>query len=110
LNGIKTTQLRNLTTFPDNGKTLAELLKSKYTIQVEVMRMILEAEAMHLVLDALTAVGNDATAIKEYITALTSEHTRTGYFGDYYFDQGRTVAGLGFLVYELQDGNLVAVR
>jgi hypothetical protein len=35
---------------------------------------------------------------------------KTGYFGDYYFNEARTAEGLGFLVYEIQDGELVAVK
>jgi hypothetical protein len=35
---------------------------------------------------------------------------KAGYFGDYYFNDTRTAEGLGFFVYEIQDGQLIAVE
>jgi hypothetical protein len=35
---------------------------------------------------------------------------KSGYFGDYYFNEERTAEGLGFLVYEIQNGELIAVE
>jgi hypothetical protein len=71
---------------------------------------VLAAEAMDLMIEAVEKVGNNAEAIKDYITALSAQQPKSGYFGDYYFDDTRTAEGLGFLVYEIQDGQLVAVE
>jgi hypothetical protein len=65
---------------------------------------------MDLTLEAIERVGNNAEAIKNYITALSAQQPKSGYFGDYYFDDTRTAVGLGFLVYEIQDGQLVALQ
>jgi hypothetical protein len=72
--------------------------------------MVLSAEAMDLTLEALQNVGNNAEAIKDYFTAFNPEKKKSGYFGDYYFNKERTVEGLDFLVYELQDGELIIVE
>ncbi|MDR0607768.1 MAG: hypothetical protein LBG52_05500 [Candidatus Peribacteria bacterium] len=64
---------------------------------------------MDLTLEAIEQVGNNAEAIKEYITALSPENAKQGYFGDYYFTPERNAEGLGFLIYEIQEGALVAV-
>jgi hypothetical protein len=72
--------------------------------------MILEAEAMDLTLTALQEAGNNAEAIKTYFTALNEKNKKSGYFGDYYFTSERTAEGLGFLVYEIQNGKLVEVK
>jgi hypothetical protein len=71
--------------------------------------MTLDAEAMHLAIEAIQTVGNNAEAIKDYLTALNPNNLQAGYFGDYYFNAERTVEGLGFLIYAFQDGNLIAI-
>ncbi|MDR2415287.1 MAG: hypothetical protein LBD75_01360 [Candidatus Peribacteria bacterium] len=40
-NGIKTTRLKNLTSFPERGQTLAELFEEKFTIYTDVLWMVL---------------------------------------------------------------------
>jgi ABC-type branched-subunit amino acid transport system substrate-binding protein len=110
INGIKTTRLMNLSYFSESGQSLAEFFQKKFTIQSEVFRMILGAEVMDLTIEAIEKVGNNAEAIKDYFTALDEQKQKSGYFGEYYFNDERTAEGLGFLVYELQDGELVAVE
>jgi hypothetical protein len=109
LDKILTVGLKNLDNFPERGKQLAALFESTFTVN-SPLRMTLDAEAMQLAIDAIQAVGNDATAIKDYITSFNASHLKMGYFGDYYFNAERTAEGLGFLIYEFQDGNLVALQ
>jgi hypothetical protein len=79
-------------------------------IQSDVLWFVLGAEVMNLTLEAIEKVGDNAEAIKDYVTALHPENKKSGYFGDYYFTSDRNAEGLGFLVYEIQDGQLVAVE
>jgi ABC-type branched-subunit amino acid transport system substrate-binding protein len=77
LNGVKTTQLKNIQYFPEVGKTLGELFKDRFTINTDVLRMVLSAEAMDLTIEAIETVGNNAEAIKDYFTALNSQHQKS---------------------------------
>jgi hypothetical protein len=89
---------------------MAEYFKSHYDIKSDVIRFILGAEVMNLTLDAIDHVGNTAEAIKDYVTALNANNPKHGYFGEYYFSPERNAEGLGFLIYEIQDGALVAIE
>jgi hypothetical protein len=62
---------------------------------------------MSLAIDAIVAVGNDWTAIKDYFTSFNSNKPINWYFWDYYFTPKRDAYGLSFLVYEIQDWKLV---
>jgi hypothetical protein len=41
---------------------------------------------------------------------LNAQNPKSGYFGNYYFTPERNAEGLGFLIYEIQNGKLVAVE
>jgi ABC-type branched-subunit amino acid transport system substrate-binding protein len=101
LDGIKTVQLKSVEYFPEHGQNLVALFQQQFTVN-SPLRMTLDAEAMQIVLEAIATVGNDATAIKDYLTSFTPTHLKSGYFGDYYFNEERTAEGLGRLIYEFQ--------
>ena len=60
---------------------------NSYEVKSNPVFVILDAESLQLTIDAITMVGNDANAIREYIAAYDSENPRNGLFGDYYFDR-----------------------
>jgi hypothetical protein len=106
MNGIKTTQLVNLWYLPTSANNLVEEFKKIFTINVDPLWTVLEAEAASLVIEAITHVGNDGTAIKNYITNFNDNDPKNWYFGKYYFTPERQAHGLDFLVYEIKDGKL----
>lgn len=107
LNGIKTTQLVNLGALASSAKTLTEEMLKKFTINTDPLFSVLEADAMSLAIQAIVKVGNDWTVIKDYFTSFNSNKPINGYFWDYYFTPQRDAYGLSFLVYEIQDWQLV---
>ncbi|MDR0651508.1 MAG: hypothetical protein LBG59_09235 [Candidatus Peribacteria bacterium] len=108
LDHILTVGLKSLNHFPEHGQQLAAHFEDIFTVN-SPLRMTLDAEAIQLAIDAIQTVGNDAEAIKNYINSFNVSHLKSGYFGEYYFNDERTAEGLGFLVYEFQNGELVAL-
>ncbi|MFZ2150519.1 MAG: ABC transporter substrate-binding protein [Candidatus Absconditicoccaceae bacterium] len=107
LNGIKTTQLINLGSLASSAKILTEEMLKNFSINTDPLFSVLEADAMSLAIKAIVKAGNDGTAIKDYFTSFNSDSQIKGYFGNYYFTPQRDAHGLSFLVYEIQDGQLV---
>jgi len=107
LNGIKTTQLVNLWVLPSSAKNLTQEMLKNFKINTDPLFSVLEADAMSLAIDAIVAVGNDWTAIKDYFTSFNNKNKIKWYFGNYYFTPQRDAHWLSFLVYEIQDWQLV---
>jgi ABC-type branched-subunit amino acid transport system substrate-binding protein len=89
LNGMKTAGLKELAYFSASGKALAEEFVSQKLVTSNQVWGVLEAEAMALIIEAIEKVGNNAEAIKDYLTAFNADNLKSGYFGDYYFTPER---------------------
>ena len=107
LDGIKTTQLVNLWALPSSATNLTQDMLKQFTINTDALFSVLEADAMSLAIDAIKQVGNNGESIKNYFTSFDAKNPRKWYFGDYYFTPQRDAHGLNFLVYEIQDWQLV---
>jgi hypothetical protein len=85
-------------------------LKDGYEVKSSDVFVMLWADATDLVMDALVAVGNDATAIKDYIAGFTADKPREALIGDFWFDAEGDGQGITFVVKQAQGGELVVVE
>jgi hypothetical protein len=77
--------------------------RESYEVKSNPTFVVLDAESLQLAIDAITAVGNDANAIREFVAAYNAESPRDGLFGDYYFNRAGDGQGLRFVVQQMQD-------
>lgn len=63
-----------------------DMFLAKYPINSSSVFVVLEADAMQLAIDAVKKVGNDGTAIKDYIASFGPQKTISGLLGNYYFN------------------------
>ncbi|MDR0370075.1 MAG: hypothetical protein LBH96_06355, partial [Candidatus Peribacteria bacterium] len=60
--------LKSLDNFATSGKELATTLQDQGLVTENITWAVLAAEAMDLMIEAVEKVGNNAEAIKDYIT------------------------------------------
>lgn len=77
--------------------------RQSYDVKSNPTFVVLDAESLQLAIDAITMVGNDANAIREYIASYTQENPRDGLFGQYYFNRDGDGQGLSFIVQQIQN-------
>jgi len=109
-NGIKVVQFPPFEELDNKAVSFMDDYSNSYEVKSNPVFVILDAESLQLTIDAITMVGNDANAIREYIAAYDSENPRNGLFGDYYFDRDWDGQGLRFVVQQMQDWELIPVE
>lgn len=84
-----------------------DMFLAKYPINSSSVFVVLEADAMQLAIDAVKKVGNDGTAIKDYIASFGPQKTISGLLGSYYFNSKWDGQGLQFAIKKFTDGKLI---
>lgn len=106
-NGVKVVQFPPFDELDGKAVSFMDEYRQSYDVKSNPTFVVLDAESLQLAIDAITMVGNDANAIREYIASYTQENPRDGLFGQYYFNRDGDGQGLSFIVQQIQ--NWVAV-
>jgi len=109
-NGIKVVQFPPFEELDDKAVAFMDEYRESYEVKSNPTFVVLDAESLQLAIDAITAVGNDANAIREFVAAYNAESPRDGLFGDYYFNRAGDGQGLRFVVQQMQDWGLISVE
>ena len=104
---IKIAQLMPLEKMGSTAQKILDGFTSTYEVKSVPVWIVLEAETMNFILDAIKTVWSNGTAIRDYFTSFNANNQRNGYFGKYYFSPERDAAGLDFMMYQVKDGKLV---
>jgi len=108
VNGVKTTTLSDRLGW-DFSAVLADL-QNDYDVKSSNVFIMLLADSADLLIDAISEVGTDAEAVKNYISGFTQENPRVSLIGDFWFDAEGDGQWLQFVVKEARDGVLVEVE
>ena len=107
MEGIKFAQLMPLEKMGSNAQKTLDEYTSKYEVKSVPVWIVLEAETMNMILDAVKTVGANGTAIRDYFTSFNVNNERDWLFGKYYFSPERDAAGLDFMMYQVKDGKSI---
>lgn len=109
-NGVKVVQFPPFEELDDKAVAFMDEYRESYEVKSNPTFVVLGAESLQLAIDAISMVGNDANAIREFVAAYDMENLRDGLFGDYYFDRAGDGQGLRFVVQQMQNGELIPVE
>ena len=107
---MKTVILSELKDLGGDDVTITEEITDGYEVKSSDVFVLLWADGIDLVLDAIAEVGEDSAAIQQYIASFTADNPRESFFGDFYFDENGDGQGLTFTVMQAQNGELVAAE
>lgn len=85
-----------------NAGDFIDNFQSKHEIKSSPVFVLLEYEAINIVIDAVQANWYNTDSIRSYLEAVTNEKPRSGVFGSYYFDKNGDGQGIRFVVQKLE--------
>ena len=107
LNGVKIVQLMNFSSMWSKAAEFVNKIQEKYTVTSDPYLTVLEWETFLTALDAITNKWNNSELIKNYIYSFNANNLRDGLFWWYYFSSEREAVGLEYLIYEIQNWELI---
>jgi len=110
LENIKLAQLVSVDELWKQSALFIENFKKAFEVKSTPLFVILEAEAMQTVLDAIKAKWNDGEAIRAYIAKYSASNPRKWIIGNYYFTDKRDASSLQFKVYQFKNSNLEVIE
>lgn len=111
LEWVYSIQFPNLFESNDKSKSFGQQFQSKYNYTIQWPWFFsFSKEAVDLVLDAIKDGNTTASDIKSYLGNITAKNKRSGYIGDYYFDENGDGQWLEFVVNQVVDGKLVPLE
>ena len=111
LEGVLSVQFPDLSKTNQSSANLLEKLNTEknYTVQRPSFFPFTK-EAVDVVLSAILDGNTNAAGIKSYLGNITAKNKRSGYIGDYYFDENGDGQWLEFVVNQVVDGKLVPLE
>jgi len=81
--------------------------KKSYEVKSADQFVILEYEAVALLVDAIAAGNNNRESIQSYLQWIDKNNKRSWHFGEYYFNESWDAVGLSFTMWKVVSGALV---
>ncbi len=106
---LYTASLSQIDELDDKSVQFLEKYKLNHEVKSDPLFVILEAESMELILDAIAEVWIDSQRLQDYLLTLDSSNKRNWIFWKYYFEWSEAV-WLKFLVKQFKNWELELVK
>ena len=109
LNWLKIIQLADSWDMWSKASKFVDEYLENHTISTDPYLTILEWEWISLLLDIIEKEWDNADAAKKYINELNEDNQRDGLFGNYHFGSANQAIWMKYLIYEIQDWEIVPI-
>jgi len=109
MEGIYISSLPNLDSLNDNAKKIIKNFKNSYEIKSQELYILLETEAINLVIDWIKENWYSSEWIQEYLNGITNNNKRNWVFWEYYF-KWNEVVWLGFTIKQIKDWKRIPIK